>query len=202
MSELTALSAEISACQKCGLARLRLKTVPGDGPENAALMFIGEAPGWHENQQGKPFVGPAGHLLDELLASINLNRSDVFIANVIKCRPPDNRDPSLEEIAACAGYLDRQIAIIKPRVIITLGRYSMAKFFGNESISRIHGQARKVGDLIVFPMYHPAAALHQPSLRQQLVADMQKLPGIVAALDKVAETPSEPAPKPQQLSLF
>ena len=202
MSDLTKLNDEINQCQKCGLAKLRLKAVPGDGPENASLLFIGEAPGWHENQQGKPFVGPAGHLLDELLESIKLKRADVFIANVIKCRPPDNRDPSLDEIAACAGYLDRQIAILNPAVIITLGRYSMARFFGNESISRIHGQARKVGDRIVFPMYHPAAALHQPSLRQHLIADMQKLPAILAEMDKVADTKSEPDPQPQQLSLF
>lgn len=206
MPDLTSLNAEINQCQKCGLARLRLKAVPGDGPADAALMFIGEAPGWNENQQGKPFVGAAGHLLDELLAAINLQRADVYITNVIKCRPPDNREPTQEEITACASYLEQQIAIINPRVIVTLGRYSMAKFFGNESISRIHGQPRKIGDRIVFPMYHPAAALRQPGLRPQLIADMQKLPGILAQLDKVADSAAagtdEPAPQPQQLSLF
>jgi len=201
MTELAILSAEICQCQKCGLARLRLKAVPGDGPENAAIMFIGEAPGWHENQQGKPFVGPAGQLLDELLASINLKRAGVFITNVIKCRPPENRDPLPEEIAACAPYLEQQIALIKPKVIVTLGRYSMAKFFGGESISRIHGQPRKIEGVLVFPMYHPAAALHQPRLRQDLINDMKKLPAILAELDQIAEG-KEPEEQPQQLSLF
>jgi DNA polymerase len=201
VSELADLSAEINQCQKCGLGRLRLKAVPGDGPEHASIMFIGEAPGWHENQQGKPFVGPSGQFLDELLAEINLRRADVYIANVIKCRPPDNRDPLPEEIAACADYLARQMAIIKPKVVVTLGRYSMAKFFGGESISRIHGQPRKVEDILVFPMYHPAAALHQPRLRQELVADIKKLPAILGDMGKVEETPV-PDEQPQQLSLF
>jgi uracil-DNA glycosylase len=202
VSDLTALCAEINSCQKCGLGRLRLKAVPGDGPENAAIMFIGEAPGWHENQQGRPFVGPAGQLLDELLAAISLKRQDVYICNVIKCRPPENRDPLPDEIAACADYLDRQIAIIKPKVIVTLGRYSMAKFFGQESISRIHGQPKAIGDLTVFPMYHPAAALHQPRLRTDLVIDMKKLPAIIAGMQKAEEATSSRDEAPQQLSLF
>jgi DNA polymerase len=164
-------------------------------------MFIGEAPGWHENQQGKPFVGPAGQFLDELLGYINLKRKDVYITNVIKCRPPENRDPLPDEINACADYLDRQIAILKPKVIVTLGRYSMAKFFGQESISRIHGQARKRGDVIVFPMYHPAAALHQPRLRNDLINDIKKLPDILKELDTIDEG-QEPEAPPQQLSLF
>jgi uracil-DNA glycosylase len=202
VSDLTALCAEINVCQKCGLGRLRLKAVPGDGPENAAIMFIGEAPGWHENQQGRPFVGPAGQLLDELLGSISLKRQDVYICNVIKCRPPDNRDPLPDEIAACADYLDRQMAIIKPKVIVTLGRFSMAKFFGQESISRIHGQARAIGELTVFPMYHPAAALHQPRLRADLVTDMKKLPPIIAGMEKAEEAAATHDEAPQQLSLF
>ncbi len=201
MSELAKVNAEINECQQCGLGRRRLKAVPGDGPENASIMFIGEAPGWHENQQGKPFVGPAGQLLDELLKSISLNRQTVYIANVIKCQPPDNRDPLPEEISACADYLTRQIAIIKPKIIVTLGRFSMAKFFGGESISRIHGQPRKIGDLIVFPMYHPAAALHQPRLRQDLINDMKKLPAILAEMGSIEEQ-KEPEPPAQQLSLF
>lgn len=201
MSELSVLCDQIRICQKCGLGRLRLKAVPGEGPENASIMFIGEAPGWHENQQGRPFVGPAGQFLDELLASINLKRQDVYITNVIKCRPPENRDPLPDEIAACADYLDRQIALIKPKVVVTLGRYSMARFFGQESISRIHGQPRKVDDVIVFPMYHPAAALHQPRLRQDLINDMKKLPAILADLDKIVES-KQAKESPQQLSLF
>jgi len=201
LSELSVLCDQIRICQKCGLGRLRLKAVPGEGPENASIMFIGEAPGWHENQQGRPFVGPAGQFLDELLASINLKRQDVYITNVIKCRPPENRDPLPDEIAACADYLDRQIALIKPKVVVTLGRYSMARFFGQESISRIHGQPRKVDDVIVFPMYHPAAALHQPRLRQDLINDMKKLPAILADLDKIVES-KQAKESPQQLSLF
>lgn len=201
MSELAKLCGEVNVCQKCGLGRLRLKAVPGEGPEDAAVMFVGEAPGWHENQQGRPFVGPAGKFLDELLESISLKRSDVYITNIVKCRPPENRDPLPDEISACNDYLDRQVALIKPRVIVTLGRYSMAKFFGQESISRVHGQARKRDGRIVFAMYHPAAALHQNKLRQSLLDDIQKLPAILAEIDKVEEArpPEEP---PQQLSLF
>jgi len=180
---------------------MRLKAVPGEGPENATIMFIGEAPGWHENQQGRPFVGPAGQFLEELLASIGLKREDVFIANVIKCRPPDNRDPLPEEIAACNDYLDRQIAAIRPKIIATLGRYSMAKLFPNESISRIHGQPRKHGGVIYFPMYHPAAALHQPRYRADIEADIKKIPRLLAEIDWIEET-REPEAPPQQLSLF
>jgi DNA polymerase len=200
MSELTELCAEVNECQKCGLGRLRLKAVPGDGPEKISIMFIGEAPGWNENQQGKPFVGPAGKFLDELLAAINLKRADVYITNVVKCRPPENRDPLPEEISACAAYLDRQITILKPKVIVTLGRYSMAKFVFTESISKIHGRPFKRDDVIVFPMYHPAAALHQPSLRQILIEDMKKLPAIIGEIAVVEE--KAPEPPPQQLSLF
>ena len=194
----------VAGCVACPLAQTRLKTVPGDGPATAEIMFIGEAPGYHENQQGRPFVGPAGQLLDELLASIGLKRPDVFIANVVKCRPPSNRDPQPEEIAACSEYLDAQIKIIGPKVIVTLGRYSMARFFPGESISKIHGVARQRDGVTCFAMYHPAAALHQPALRQTLFRDMAKLPDIVAKA-KAADAPAEPpAPPdlPEQLSLF
>lgn len=204
MTSLEEVARAVAGCVACPLAKTRLKTVPGDGPASASIMFIGEAPGYHENQQGHPFVGPAGHLLDELLASIGLKRDDVFIANVVKCRPPANRDPQPEEIAACSEYLDAQIAIIKPKVIVTLGRYSMARFFPGESISKIHGVARQRGGITCFAMYHPAAALHQPTLRQTLFRDMAKLPEIVAKA-KAADAPAEqPAPpeKPEQLSLF
>jgi DNA polymerase len=204
VKNLEEVARSVADCVACPLATTRLKTVPGEGPENADLMFIGEAPGYHENQQGRPFVGPAGQLLEELLASIGLNRRDVFIGNVVKCRPPSNRDPQPDEIAACSGYLDEQIAIIRPKVIITLGRYSMARYFPGESISKVHGVARQRGDLTCFAMYHPAAALHQPALRQTLFRDMAKLPGIVAKAS-VEEAPAE-QPKPpdalEQLSLF
>lgn len=201
MSELRELYEEIGRCQKCSLAKTRLKAVPGEGREDADILFIGEAPGWHENQQGRPFVGPAGQLLTELLASIGFSRSDVYIANVIKCRPPNNRDPLQVEIDACAPFLDQQLAIIRPKMIVTLGRYSMGKFFPGESISRIHGTARRQGNVLLFPMYHPAAALHQPSLRKILETDMLKIPQLLSKLsDVVEDVPKQEEVK--QLSLF
>lgn len=139
LSELTELYAEVVGCEKCPLAQGRTNAVPGEGPENAQILFIGEAPGFHENRLGRPFVGAAGQFLEELLASIHMRRDDVYICNVIKCRPPNNREPLPNEIEACAAFLDRQIKIIKPRLIVTLGRYSMAKFLPKASISRVHG---------------------------------------------------------------
>lgn len=224
------LVTEVCSCPKCPLSRTRNKAVPGEGPLDAELMFIGEAPGWHENQQGRPFVGPAGQFLEQLLRSIGLTRQQVYITNVVKCRPPNNRDPMPNEIAACADYLDRQIAIIRPKVIVTLGRYSMAKFFPGQTISRIHGTHRQVttagGSVYAFAMYHPAAALHQATLRPVVEADMLKLPAVLekaraaavaaAAAAAVATAPAngqpangtatpptedEPVP-PKQLSLF
>ena len=129
MSALTDLYLQINACRKCELSKLRTKAVPGEGAENASLMFIGEAPGYHEDQQGRPFVGQAGQFLEKLLASIGLKREQVYIANVIKCRPPDNRDPLPTEIQNCKPWLDRQIELLKPQMIVTLGRYSMARYF-------------------------------------------------------------------------
>ena len=160
-------------------------------------MFIGEAPGFYEDQQGQPFVGPAGHFLDELLHSIGLDRSQVYICNVIKCRPPDNRDPLPQEIEACRKWLDRQIEIISPKAIVTLGRHSMAKFFRGASISKVHGTAQKVDGRICFAMYHPAAALHQQSLRRTIEADILKLPSLLAQAEDV-----KTEPEPKQLSMF
>jgi len=198
MSALTELYEEIENCRDCELARYRIKVVPGEGDEDAELLFIGEAPGWHEDQQGRPFVGPAGGFLEQLLASIKLTREQVYIANLIKCRPPSNRDPLPSEIQACRKWLDRQIEIIQPRMIITLGRYSLARYFPNESISKVHGKARKVGDIICYPMYHPAAALHQGTLRQIIEADMLQIPRVLAQSEQIPETEYES----QQLSLF
>jgi uracil-DNA glycosylase family 4 len=164
MTPLSELYGQIALCQKCEIAKSRTKVVPGEGAEDADIMFIGEAPGWHEDQQGRPFVGPAGQFLDKLLASINLNRQQVYIANVIKCRPTNNRDPMPTEIQNCRPWLNRQIEIIKPKMIVTLGRYSMAMYFPGKSISKIHGTAQKHDDVIYYAMYHPAAALHQQSL--------------------------------------
>jgi DNA polymerase len=163
-------------------------------------MFIGEAPGFHEDQQGLPFVGAAGKFLEELLASIKLTRDDVYIANVIKCRPPGNRDPLPEEIDACKPYLDRQIELLRPKMIVTLGRFSMARAFPKARISRIHGQPRKIGDIVYYPMYHPAAALHQPSLRRTIEEDMKQIPELIAQADQMAET--ELPSQAEQLKLF
>ena len=198
MSLLTELYEQIALCQKCDIAKSRTTVVPGEGAEDADIMFIGEAPGWHEDQQGRPFVGPAGQFLDRLLASIDLNREQVYIANVIKCRPTANRDPLPSEITNCQPWLDSQIEIIKPRMIVTLGRYSMARYFPGKTISKIHGTALKQDDIIYFAMYHPAAALHQGNLKQTIEADMSKIPAILAETDTVEET----APQPQQMNMF
>ncbi len=198
MSALTELYQEIAHCQKCEIAKFRTKVVPGEGAEDAKILFIGEAPGWHEDQQGRPFVGPAGKYLDELLTSISLNRQQVYIANVIKCRPTNNRDPLPEEIGNCRKWLERQIELIKPQIIVTLGRYSMAMFFPGKSISKIHGTAQKRDNIIYFAMYHPAAALHQQSLRKEIEADMLKIPSLLAQSKNMTET----KPEPQQLKMF
>ena len=198
MSPLNELYGQIALCQKCEIAKFRTKVVPGEGAEDADIMFIGEAPGWHEDQQGRPFVGPAGQFLDKLLATINLNRQQVYIANVIKCRPTNNRDPLPTEMQNCRPWLDSQIEIIKPKIIVTLGRYSMAMYFPGKSISKIHGTAQKRDDIIYYAMYHPAAALHQQSLRQAIEADMLKIPKILAEATNVREA----EPQPQQLNMF
>ncbi len=198
MSALIELYKEIERCQDCELGKHRTRVVPGEGPEKTNLLFIGEAPGWHEDQQGRPFVGPAGKYLEELLASIGLKREQVYIANVIKCRPPSNRDPLPGEVQACSKWLTRQIELIHPKMIVTLGRYSMAKYFLNQSISQVHGKARKQDNVICYAMYHPAAALHQGSLRKIIEVDMLKIPQILAQAEKLQEAEAEP----QQLSLF
>ncbi len=200
MSALSELNAEIAVCQRCDLYKSRTKAVPGEGPENAEIMFIGEAPGWHEDQQGRPFVGPAGKYLDDLLTSTKLTRQQVFIANVIKSRPPDNRDPLPGEIAACRPWLERQIEIIRPKMIVTLGRYSMAMFFPGKSISKIHGTAQKRDGVVYYAMYHPAAALHQQNLRQAIESDMLKIPSLLAQAQNISE--AKPEPQPQQLNMF
>jgi len=170
---------EIADCPRCALARTRSRTVPGGGPSLADIMFIGEAPGAREDELGQPFVGAAGRFLDDLLAGIGLSRRDVYICNVVKCRPPGNRDPEADEIAACKPYLDRQIEIVNPRVIVTLGRFSMARWFPGLAISRIHGRPREVDGRTIVPMYHPAAALHRGDLRAVIEADFAQLPGLI-----------------------
>lgn len=198
--ELERVAAEIRQCTKCLLHRGRTHAVPGDGPADAKIMFIGEAPGFHEDQQGIPFVGAAGRFLEELLGMIERTREQVYIANVIKCRPPANRDPLPEEIEACQPYLDQQLDIINPRMVVTLGRFSMARFFPATKISQIHGQARRIDDLICYPMYHPAAALHQPSLRPTVEDDMRRIPELLEHPERIPVY--EPPPKAEQLRLL
>ena len=200
MSELEGLAKEISECTRCLLHRARTKAVPGEGPANAELMFIGEAPGFHEDQQGRPFVGAAGQYLEELLGMIGFKRTQVFIANVIKCRPPGNREPQPEEIEACKPYLDRQLELIRPRFVVTLGRFSMARAFPTARISNVHGQPRKIDGVIYYPMYHPAAALHQPSLRSVLEEDMRRIPELLRQVSQIEDSP--PPVEAEQLKLF
>jgi uracil-DNA glycosylase len=214
------LNKGVNACHACALAAGRTRAVPGEGPVDAEILLIGEGPGYYEDQQGRPFVGAAGQFLEQLLASIGLKRTDVFIANVVKCRPPGNRDPLPEELAACSDWMTKQIDILQPKVVVTLGRYSLARFLPGQPIGRVHGVEKKVGDQWVMPMYHPAAALHQGSLRKTIEDDFRKIPAVLvraryeadqaaarpkpaAQQELVASTPSAPeAPPAQQGSLF
>jgi uracil-DNA glycosylase family 4 len=199
MSELTELYKDVAVCRRCELYKIATNPVPGEGPENAQILFIGEGPGLSEDQVGRPFVGASGKFLDQMFASIGLKRSDIYIANVVKHRPPNNRDPLPAEISACSYYLDRQIAIIKPKIIVTLGRHSMARYFPNTTISKIHGTYEKRDGVVYFAMYHPAAALHQQNLRYEIEQDMLKLPAILKEL----QTPSPVhVEKPKQLNMF
>ncbi len=204
MTEISQMTLEqieqvVQTCQRCQLAGGRTHAVPGEGPATADYMFIGEGPGFHEDRQGRPFVGAAGKFLEELLASIGLTREQVYITNVVKCRPPGNRDPLPEELSACAPYLDRQIELIQPRVIVTLGRFSMYRYFPGTSISKIHGQPKRVGKFLVVPMFHPAAALHQPKWRPLVEEDFKRLPQLV---DQAVPTDDDAPPTAEQLSLF
>ena len=203
MSQLTELYDQVRTCEKCQLSQSRTLAVPGEGPEDAQILFIGEAPGFHEDRQGRPFVGAAGLYLNELLAKVGLKREDVYIANVIKCRPPGNRDPLPDEVATCRPYLDRQIDLIRPRLVVTLGRFSMERYFPGASISRIHGQPKRVGSVIYYPMFHPAAALHQPRWKSLLDEDFARIPSLLGQLEQIEEQETQPPPPQiEQLSLF
>jgi len=179
-SKLEKIAQKVSSCKKCSLYKNATKSVSGEGNLQAEVMFIGEAPGYWEDQQGRPFVGQAGKLLNKLLQLIKLPREDVFITNVIKHRPPGNRDPLPEEVESCKEFLDAQIKIIDPKIIVTLGRFSLNKFLPGEFISKIHGQARFVEFVgkkrILIPMYHPAAALRSEKIMNELRSDFQKIP--------------------------
>lgn len=206
---LAQIAKEVTVCTNCALHHSRKKSVPGEGPAAAEIMFIGEGPGFHENEQGRPFVGAAGKFLDQLLAQAGVTRADVWIGNVVKCRPPENRDPQPDELAACNEYLEQQIQAIDPSIIVTLGRFSMNKFFPGAKISAVHGQMKKVGERYVIAMFHPAAALHQAALKPAILADFAKLPELLeqarkglgksAPIQKMEE-PQEDEPK--QMSMF
>jgi uracil-DNA glycosylase len=209
---LAQIASEVSVCVKCELHKSRKNAVPGVGPANAEIMLIGEGPGFNENEQGLPFVGQAGKFLSELLAQAGLKREDVWIGNVVKCRPPDNRDPLPDELAACDKYLERQITALNPSIIITLGRFSMGKFMPGAKISAVHGQMRKVGNRFVIAMFHPAAALHQPQLKSTILADFAKVPQLLEVarkeLGKTSQTGepkaeyATPEEDPRQLKLL
>jgi len=193
--QLEEISRQVTTCQKCPLYKNTTNPVPGEGNPEAEIMFIGEGPGFNEDQQGRPFVGQAGKLLDILLADIKIERSDVFIANVVKHRPPENREPLPEEMGVCQDYLDRQIEIIRPKMIVTLGRFSMMKFIPDGKISQIHGLARNVEfkgrKIMILPMFHPAAALRGNEVMQKLKADFFKIPILLKGEEKVVEVISE-----------
>ena len=201
MDSLAEIAQRVSICTDCPLSQNRTKAVPGEGPDNAEIMLIGEAPGYNEDQQGRPFIGAAGRFLEELLASIGLQREDVYITNTVKCRPLNNRDPLPGELAACRKYLDQQIELISPKVIVTLGRHSLTSFLPRETIGKSRGKPRNVNGTTLFPMYHPAAALHQPSFRKVIEDDIKLLPALLTEI-----TPAQPAQKEdvqgEQLSMF
>ena len=212
-SALRAYADETASCERCALAQGRTQVVFGSGSPDADLMFVGEAPGFHEDQQGVPFVGQAGKLLDTLLSGIGLTRADVFVANVLKCRPPGNRDPLPEEIASCEPHLFRQIELIEPKLVATLGNFATKLLSGKPAgITRVHGWEQEVTlgarTVLLYPIYHPAAALYTPSMLKVLEEDFARIP---ALLDRSLEEPAaeehaapalEPDVESVQLGLF
>ncbi len=178
--KMHALEERIASCRACPLAEGRTHAVPGEGDYNAVVMFVGEGPGFEEDRQGRPFVGASGRFLTEIMEANGIHRQDVYITNVVKCRPPDNRDPLPDELEACSAYLDQQVELINPRIIVTLGRFSMRRWFGDVGITRVHGQIRNIGHgRVALAMFHPAAALRNPQWRTDFERDMQKLPPLI-----------------------
>lgn len=208
---LEAIAAEVRVCQRCRLAQQRTRAVPGEGNPDTEVVFVGEGPGFNEDQQGRPFVGAAGSFLDELIGSVGWRRSDVFITNVVKCRPPGNRDPEPDEMAACAPFLRRQLEVLDPALIVTLGRFSLGTFMPGARISQVHGTVRPVDPATgaraarAFAMYHPAAALRQGALKETMRDDMSRVPGALIASRQERATlapaggpaPAPPPPMPE-----
>lgn len=200
--DLRQVARAVHDCTRCPLHEDRIRAVPGEGSPNADLMLIGEGPGFHEDKQARPFVGASGKFLEELLDDIGYKREEVFIANVVKCRPPGNRDPQPDELNACKDYLDRQIELVDPKVIVTLGRFSMYRYFPGASISKIHGQPKRVDERLIVPMFHPAAALHQPKWRPLIIEDFAKLPQFIKEAAAFRQDTDIDPENAQQLSLF
>ncbi|GIK28417.1 MAG: uracil-DNA glycosylase [Chloroflexi bacterium] len=206
---LKAIADRVAACRACRLYERARNPVPGAGDPDAEIVFIGEGPGEQEDIQGLPFVGRSGQYLDYLLNLIGLKRSQVFIANVVKHRPPNNRDPQPDEIAACEPFLNEQLAVIDPLMIVTLGRFSMARYFPNAKISSIHGKPRYEGRVAYYPLFHPAAALRNPALRYDMEDDVNRIPSILAEVRRlrsiaagIPDAPPHEDDPPRQLSLF
>jgi len=204
--ELEKIAQEVKNCRKCPLYKTATNPVPGGPNPDAEIVFIGEAPGYWEDQKGIPFCGAAGNLLNKLLAEINLKREDVFIGNILKHRPPNNRDPLPEEIEACSRYLKKQLLIIKPKVVITLGRFAMNYFIPNVYISRVHGRPRRILwqglTLTLIPLYHPAAALRNGSVMKELREDFLKIPAIIKETERKQEKPKKDQSEIKQETLF
>ncbi len=204
MNSLERVAQLVRTCTDCPLGRGRTNAVPGEGNPQAEVMFIGEGPGYQEDRQGRPFVGPAGKLLDGLLASMGTHRDDVFIANMVKCRPPDNRDPSPAEMAACTKYLDRQIELVNPKLIVTLGRFAFGRYFPGEGITKARGKLREKDGRKIFPVLHPAAVLRREELRPTMIEDFKAISEILES--GMEATGMEPgvtapeAPQPAQLT--
>jgi DNA polymerase len=203
LAALEQIANEVRGCTACRLAETRTRAVPGEGDPDTEVVFVGEGPGFNEDREGRPFVGRAGGLLVKLLGSIGWQRDDVFITNVVKCRPPDNRDPEPDEIAACAPYLRRQLEVLDPAVVVTLGRYSMAAFMPGVRISQVHGTTKPVdpetgaGNALAFAMYHPAAALRTPALERDSYEDIARVPGVLQrSRDRRAGIVVDGAPPP------
>jgi uracil-DNA glycosylase len=207
---LEMIGTDVRRCRMCRLSEKRTLGVPGEGSPTSEIMFIGEGPGFHEDQQGRPFVGAAGQLLVDMLRTIGLRREEVFITNVVRCRPPGNRDPLPDELATCDAYTQRQIAVLDPRLIVTLGRYSMARFFGPGSMRDLHGRNREVNGITCLAMYHPAAILRTPTpeMRRIYEEDFRKIPALLAEARRKKDTEmaaaamSVPVAQLDQLRLF
>ena len=206
MESLAEIALRVAQCSDCSLHLSRTKPVPGEGDNSAEIMLIGEGPGAREDQEGRPFVGSAGQFLEQLLDSIGLNRSGVFIANMVKCRPPNNRDPFPEELQACSKYLDKQIELINPLLIVTLGRFSLSRFFPGETMGMARGKLRQYKNRYIFPIMHPAAALYRPQNKITIMDDFGVIPKILFRLRDTSDidvaSPADKSCPPEQLSLF